>query len=147
MYEFLARSIDGKLVFKNQEQFHKAVLEKSGEEMIVILKDPIRGSEKTKMYAYFHHVVIPIMAKSLTNEGWEGVDDVKAEYVFKTLFAKSIMYNKKTDQEEVFLVEKKSMDISRLHKFLTDCITYLEIEKGIIVPDSSEWKKNKKYSK
>jgi len=67
------------------------------------------------------------------------MDKVKADYFMKAECGKGIMYNPITEAEEVYLLDKARMNKDRLRKFIMDCITFLEIEKGAKVPDSSEY--------
>lgn len=98
-----------------------------------------RIPEKERMYSYYHRVVLSVAMRAFTDDGWESVDKVKADYLLKAECGKEIMYNAKTQQEEIYLLDKSRMNKDRLRKFITDCIIFLEVEKGCSVPDSSSY--------
>jgi hypothetical protein len=111
-----------------------------GNPLIAMFSPAKNQSEKEQMYAYYHKVVLGVAMQAFTDDGWEGVDKVKADHLLKSMFAKDIMYNHKTGKEEVYLEDKSAMNKGRLIKFITDCIIWLEIERGVAVPDADEYK-------
>jgi hypothetical protein len=110
-----------------------------GEELTVEFKLSAKISKKAKMYNFYHRVILGVAMECFTNDGWESVDKVKADYLLKAECGKGIMYNSKTDEEEIYLLDKARMNNNRLHKYLTDCITFLEVEKKYKVPDSASF--------
>jgi hypothetical protein len=122
---------------KDFMDYHK---EMAGQELQMEIKPIGRTSEKLQMYDYYHKVILGVAMKAYEDLGWESMDKVKADYFLKAECAKDIMYNAKEDREEIFLLDKSAMTKARLHKFLTDCINYLELELGYRVPDADEWK-------
>jgi hypothetical protein len=96
-------------------------------------------SEKQQMYDFYHKVILGVAIQAYTNDGWEAVDKVFADHLLKAECAREIKFNSKTNKEEIYLLDKSRMNRDRLHKFITDCITLLEVEKGYRVPDSSEY--------
>lgn len=126
----------------NTQQYLMALEELAGKDVTLTLESPNKLSKKQRMYNYFHAIVLPVAVKCFTKDGWEGMDEAAAEHGLKALFAKNIKHNSITDQDEVFLIEKKAMTIERLYKFLEDCIHFLE-SKGFEVPDASEFKRGK----
>jgi hypothetical protein len=114
--------------------------ENADKRLVMELYEKASKSDKDLMYAYYYKVILKCAIDAFTNDGWEGVDKVKADHLLKTLFAKGLMRNKKTGEEEMYLEEKSKMPKARLLKFMTDCIIFLEVEKGISVPDADEYK-------
>jgi len=110
-----------------------------GNEITVEMKVSSRIPEKVRMYNFYHRVILGVAMKCFTNDGWESVDKVKADYLLKAECGKGIMYNHKTNEEEIYLLDKSRMNKDRLHKYITDCITFLEVEKKYKVPDSSSF--------
>ena len=97
-------------------------------------------SEKQQLYDFYHKVVLGVAMECFTNDGWEAVDKVFADYLLKAQCGKGIKYNSKTQEQEVYILDKSRMNKEQLRKFVFDCITFLEVEKGYIVPDSAEYK-------
>lgn len=129
-----------KIVFSNIDDVEKFCLENPNERLTVHIKPIIRQSDKERLYAYYHHVVLKYTVQALTHEGWELVDDVVADYYLKSECAREIIFNPKTNEERTYLVDKSRMTKDRLRKFVNDCILLLEFRHSQLVPDSSEWK-------
>ena len=110
-----------------------------GKELTVEMKLSTKIPEKARMYNFYHRVILGIAMQCFSNDGWEAVDKVKADYILKAECGKGIMYNHKTGEEDIYLLDKAKMNKDRLHKYITDCITFLEVEKGYIVPDSASF--------
>ena len=91
------------------------------------------------MYAYYHKVILPVAMEVYSNDGWESVDKIKADYLLKAECAKEPLYNPKTDEESIYMLDKSSMNKDRLRKYIIDCVTFLEQEKGMRVPDSESY--------
>jgi len=110
-----------------------------GKEVTIEMNLSTKIPEKARMYNFYHRVILGVAMKCFTNDGWESVDKVKADYLLKAECGKGMMYNAKTGEEEIYLLDKSRMNKDRLHKYITDCITFLEVEKGYKVPDSSSF--------
>jgi len=123
----------------SQKDFNTFLRGNIGKSITVELKLTEKLSEKERMYGFYHRVILGVAMQVFTNEGWDGMDKVKADYFMKAECGKGIMYNPITEAEEVYLLDKARMNKDRLRKFIMDCITFLEIEKGAKVPDSSEY--------
>lgn len=123
----------------SQEDFQRFLRFNTGKSVTGTFCLTEKLSEKERLYAYYHKVILNIAIELFSGDGWEAVDKVKADYLLKAECAKSIMYNRKTDTEEIYLIDKASMNKDRLRKYIIDCITYLEVERGCIVPDSSSY--------
>jgi len=95
--------------------------------------------EKEQMYAYYHRVVLAVAMRMYTDDGWESVDKVKADYFLKAECGKELIYNSKTDTESIYLLDKKSMNKDRLRKYIIDCVNFLEKERGYQVPESAQY--------
>lgn len=98
-----------------------------------------KQSEKERLYRYYHKVVLSIAVQYYKSCGYSEADKVFCDYQLKAHCAKGIMYNSKTQQEEVFLLDKSRMNKKRLGEFVTDCITFLEVDCGYKVPDSQSY--------
>lgn len=120
--------------------FLRYLQEMSETQLTMEIKPTSKRSEKELMYAYYHKVVLGAAMEAFSNDGWESMDKVKADYMLKAELAKDVMYNAKEDKEEYFLEDKSKMSKKRLGKFINDCILFLEIEKGVNVPESDEYK-------
>lgn len=123
----------------SQKDFQTFLRGNIGKSITVELKLTEKLSEKERMYGYYHKVLLGIAMEVYTNEGWESMDKVKADYFLKSECGKGIMYNPVTQTEEVYLLDKSRMPKDRLRKFITDVVIFLEVEKGCKVPDSSEY--------
>lgn len=121
--------------------FNRFLLEHRGKDMVMTLSPTAKTSEKERMYAFYHKVVLGIAVEVFTDMGWESVDKVKADYMLKAECAKGIMFNKKTGEEDIYLEDKQSMTKERLHKYISDCIHFLETEAGVRVPDGSGFRR------
>lgn len=122
-----------------QDDFQRFMRMNDGVELRVTIAPSVITAEKERMYAYYHRVILNVAIQVFTNDGWEAVDKVKADYLLKAECAKEPMYNKNTGEEEIYLLDKAAMNKDRLKKFITDCITFLEVEKGARVPDSASY--------
>jgi len=111
-----------------------------GNSITVTMEVTANISEKRKLYSYYHKVILNVAMQVFTNDGYEAMDKVKADYLLKAECAKDYMYNAKTDREEPYLLDKSRMNKQRLIEYVTACITFLEVEKGARVPDSSSYK-------
>lgn len=124
----------------SQVDFQTFVRSNVDTKLRVELSPAVSHSEKEQLYAYYHKVVLNIAMQVYSEDGWEGMDKVKADYFLKAECAKDIVFNKKTGREEVYLLDKASMNKDRLRKYVYDCIVFLEVEKGARVPDSAAYK-------
>lgn len=123
-----------------QEDFYKFLSENISNEMRCSITQANILSEKQQMFDYYHKVVLSVAIQVFSGEGWEGMDKVKADHFLKQECAKGLIYNYKLDREEIYFEEKSKMPKKRLHKYISDCINFLEVEKGAIVPDSESYK-------
>lgn len=123
-----------------QEDFYKFLSENIEQELRISIIKSNEISKKQQMFDYYHKVVLAVAIQVFSNEGWEGMDKVKADHFLKEHCAKGLIYNYKLDREEIYFEEKSKMSNKRLHKFITDCIIFLEVEKGAKVPDSESYK-------
>jgi len=124
----------------DQQDFQDFLRHNIGKSITATFKLSQSIPEKQRMYDFYHRVVLGVAMQVYTDLGWESMDKVKADYLLKAECGKGIMYNPVTEEEEVYLLDKSRMNKDRLRKYLTDCITYLEVEMGAIVPDSSSYK-------
>lgn len=122
-----------------QEDFQTFVRGNVGNQLTVTLELSAKKSEKEKIYAFYHKVILNVAMQYYRSIGWESMDKVKADYFLKAECGKDVMYNSETDEEEVYLLDKSRMNKKRLSQFVTDCITFLEVECGCPVPDSASY--------
>ena len=108
-------------------------------EVTVEMKLSVSVPEKQKLYSFYHRVILGIAMEYYRACGYHEADKVFCDYQLKAQCGKDIMYNHKTGEEEVFLLDKSRMNKKRLHQFVTDCISFLEIDCGYIVPDSASF--------
>jgi hypothetical protein len=123
-----------------QDDFYKFLSENINSELRVSMIKSNKISEKQQMFDYYHKVVLGVAIQVFSADGWEGMDKVKADHFLKQECAKGLVYNYKLDREEIYFEEKSKMNNKRLHKYITDCIIFLEVEKGARVPDSDSYK-------
>lgn len=131
---------NGKPIFDNRYDSERFFLEKEGISLICEIREESKLSEKQKMFNYLFGPLAKCAARGWTFAGWEGVDPVKAIYMLQAEFAKEQSYNKITKEIKVTPESLAGMSKSRLLKFITDCIYFLEIELKQTVPDSAEYK-------
>lgn len=124
----------------SQQDVYDFLLQNQGNELKVDFSARISKSDKQEMYDYYHKVILAVAIQVYTNEGWESMDKVKADCFLKNECAKGLVYNYKFDRTEIYIEEKSKMTKQRLHKFISDCIIFLETEKGARVPDAESYK-------
>ncbi|MFN5416464.1 MAG: hypothetical protein ACK5B9_05360 [Flavobacteriia bacterium] len=126
-----------------QKDFYDFLLENNEKTLKVEFSAKISKSDKQEMYDFYHKVVLSVAIQVFTNEGWDAMDKVKADHFLKMECAKGLVFNHKLDRTEIFIEEKSKMNKQRLHKFISDCIVFLEVEKGARVPDADSYKIDK----
>jgi hypothetical protein len=136
---FTALSKDGALSFTTKEQLSAFCREHDQEELLVYLKPAAKGSEKMKLYAFYHVNVLQCAVMGYTYAGYPGIDAVKADYLLRAEFAKDFI--QKPDGTYIpVMLDKRGMTKARLLKYVTDCIFFIETELQQRVPESEEWK-------
>lgn len=139
---FSATGTGGKIKWSNPEDLEKYLIEHDGEKLFVHIEPEAQLSEKTAMYAFLHRVVYPCAVIGYTACGYSGIDNVKAEYLLKAEFSKDFI-KKPNGEYQVIILDKTKMTKARLHKFMSDCIYFIESELQMTVPDSETYKLNK----
>ena len=137
---FRAVCAKGKFLFFNNFDIERYCVENDGVEVDLSIKHSAKTPEKKRMYNFLHGPLMDSAVRGYTRQGWEGFDKVKARYKLQAEFCKEEMYNSKTGQIEVYLIDLSSMSKARLLKFVQDCMFYIEQELETEVPDSEEWK-------
>lgn len=127
----------------SNNDFCDYIFENKGKRLKFELSAQNNRSDKYSMFDYYHKVILDIAIKVFTDEGWESMDKVKADHFLKNECAKGLVYNPKIGGEVIYLEEKAKMNKERLHKYISDCIIFLEIEKGARVPDAESYKIDK----
>lgn len=138
---FVAKVSRGDVYYRHEEDYHKYLEQHDGVDMQVSFTPFSKSSEKERMYAYYHKVIIGCTIMALTNDGWAGIDEVAADLYLKMNVAKKVFYNAK-NKKVMESYESKSEDMSkeRLHKFISDCIMLLWDRHQMTCPDSEEYK-------
>lgn len=108
-----------------------------------IAKPDDKLSAKQRMYDFYHKAILDAAMLAFTAMGWESMDKYKADILLKDECAKDVMVNESTGEEIIFTVDKSTMTKERLHKFLVDCIFFLESQHGIVVLSADEWRESK----
>lgn len=129
---------DGKIPIP--EDLFKYLKEKDGVAQTITLKDTVKLSEKMQMYAYLFGPVMTCAVNAFTAAGYNGVDKVKARYMLEAELCKEEVYSEKKGKVIVYTESVGSMSKKRLHKFINDCLFFLELEFRQKVPDAEEWK-------
>ena len=133
----------GKIVWEHDDQVHTYLDKYIGRRLVFDISPADSKSKKKRMYDYYHKAILDAAMLAFTAMGWQSMDKYKADILLKNECAKDVFINEDTGEEVVFTLDKKTMSKERLHKFLSDCIIFLEIECGIIVISGEEWKLNK----
>jgi len=139
---FTAMCSKGKLVFYNTYDLERFCLENDGTEMIITIKESSKLSQKLKMYAFYHVAILDCAVRAYTNAGYPGIDKVKADYLLRAEFAKDFI-EKPNGEFVPIMIDKRNMSKGRLHKFLSDCLFFLESEFSQEVPNAEEFKLKK----
>jgi hypothetical protein len=130
----------GRFLFFNNFDVEKYCIENDGIEVDLSIKHSAKTPEKMRMYNFLHGPLMDSAMRGYTRQGWTAVDKVKARYMLQAELAKEEMYNSKTGEIQVYLIDLSSMSKARLLKFIQDCMFYIEQELETEVPDSEEWK-------
>ncbi len=134
---FTATPTNGRLIFDNRVDLESYCLENEGEDMIVDMKPVSKTSAKMRMYAFLFGPIMACASRGYTFAGYEGMDNVKARYKLQAEFAKEEMMG--PNGIETYLIDLSGMTKKRLHKFITDCLHFLETELHQKVPNSQEY--------
>lgn len=131
----------GTLFWDNNEDLKKYCIEHAGERLFIHIEPMAQVSEKMKQYAFYHKVILPCAVLGYTFAGYEGIDNVKADYLLRAEFAKD--YIRKGQDYIPIVMDKRNMTKARLHKYMSDCIFFIEQELQQLVPDSGDYKISK----
>jgi hypothetical protein len=139
---FHATSKNGKLLFHNIYDSERFLRQYEDLPMIVTMKPFAKTGAKMRMYAFYHGPLLDCAMIGFNNQGYEGIDKVKADYLLRAEFAKD--YIKKPNGEYVVhVIDKSNMTKDRFVKYLTDCIMFIEQELQMEIPDSEAYKMKK----
>lgn len=139
---FSATAYNERLVFDNTEDLRKYLVEHAGEKLFVHIEPEAQIAPKMKQYAFYHKVILHCAVLGYTNAGYEGIDNVNADYLLRASFCKDFIKNPNGEYIPIML-DKRNMTKTRLHKFMEDCIFFIENDLQVIVPDSDTYKLNK----
>ena len=121
------------------DDFYNYLAEMSETEIAMELKPAVKLSEKQQMYAYYYGPLLSVAINAFSDLGWESMDKEKADHLLKEQCATGIMI--KNGKESTYLEDKSGMTKKRLHKYITDCILFLEQDLGIQnIPDAETFK-------
>jgi hypothetical protein len=134
------------LSFDNPSDLEKYIIEHAGEKLFVHIEPMAQVSEKIKMFAYYHRVILHCAVIGYTAAGWEGIDSVKADFLLRAELAKDHAKDPKGEWIPTIL-DKRSMTKARLHKFLEDCIFFIENTLQQNIPNSEDYKLFKETGK
>ena len=123
----------------HQSDFVKYLQEKGDKQLIVTLDEVANYPEKERMYAYYHGPLLDCAVQGYAAAGWEGVDKVVADYKLLAEVGKDFVKNPQGEYE-AYLLPKSGMTKDRFHKYLHDCILFLETELNQKAPDSESYK-------
>jgi hypothetical protein len=111
---------------------------KRGEELTITVEETTSIENKRRMYNYLNGVLMPFVMKVKRDQG-EVLDKVECMIAMKMMFAKDIIAD--NDGSDVFvLLSQRDMTKSRLVDFINDIVSHVEMEYGVAVPDSDEYK-------
>jgi hypothetical protein len=119
----------------DSDAFYSYLLKQVDKELSITIELKEKKSEKDRMYAYYHKVVLGVARIMFTDDGWENVDKYKADELLKCACAKDFVTNGITGEKLVYLEPKSGMNKERMVKYITDCIHFLE-SNGYEVPES-----------
>lgn len=142
---FSAVSRGNALVWHNPDDLERYLIEHRDEELFIHIELAAKLSQKMQMYKFYHRVILQCAVIGYTAVGYEGVDNVKADYLLRSEFAKDFIKGPKG--WEPIILDKRNMTKARLHKYLEDCIFFIENELQQGVPDSEAYKINKATGK
>ena len=129
----------GGIYWHNLEDMVKYCHEHLGEDLFIHIEPMAQVSEKLKMFAFYHKVVLHCAVIGYTGAGYEGIDNVHADYKLRAEFAKDFIKDPKGNWEPIVL-QKSGMTKARFHKFLEDCIFFIEQTLQQRIPDSQEYR-------
>jgi len=137
---FGAQAQNGVLVFNDYFLTNEFLHSINGKKLTVTIEEEAGRTDKEKLYAYYHKVVLRQHAlPAMRNAGYICKDEVEISYHLEAMFAK--VYVKKPDGTYNIATENKSkMTKDRLLTFVVDVIHFLETELGEMVSDSEEYK-------
>jgi len=124
---------------KFSEEYQKIIKEYDGLDVVVTIEEAEAIGAKQQMYNYLCGVLYPSAVKAFRYFGFEYVDAAYVDHKFKCMFAVGTVTNSK-GVEENYPKDKSKMKKDELHRFITDCILFLEKEMDWKVPDSSQYK-------
>jgi len=125
----------------NNEDFFKYLSHMVDKEVVMELKPAVKKGTKQALYDYYHGPFMAIAIQAYTQAGYEGMDEVKCDYLLKAEVAKGAMTT--PEGEQVYLLDKSKMTKERLIKFVNDCIDHLVINLDVPqenIPDSEMYK-------
>lgn len=136
---FTAKALNGYIVFDNMEELSMYALEHEQEELMVHIIPAAKVSPKLKMYKYYHKVILNCAMIGYTHAGYPNLDLVSTDYLLRAELAKSFV-EKPGGEYQPIMLDKRNMTKARLHKYLEDCIFFIETQLQVIVPDSEAYK-------
>ncbi len=135
---FECTPIQGSLVPENEKDYKAYLIHRDGIKQTVRFKDAVLDSEKQKMYAYFHGVIVDMLIECYTDNGYPGVTEGKVKYEMKKMFASNDILDI-NGKEVLELIDLSKMSKGRLLKFVKDVLHFMEEIFGVQPPDSEKY--------
>ncbi len=136
------RGMAKELIMKTE--FRSYMFENLNTELIVTIQPKVKSQEKLRMYAYYRGPLLDVAMMGLVNAGYEGMDKAKAHYFLSSYCAKEMMIRK--GEEFPYILSVGDMSKKRLHKYIVDCIHFMEANLDIrSIPDAEEYKNAEKF--
>ena len=130
---------NGKMVYPSPD-YVSYCLENDGIEMVSTFKPAAKMGEKERMLKYLFGPLLETAVYGYYQQGWNGIDKVKAAYMLRAEFAKDFIHNGKTGRRAVVIESIEGMDKARLLRFVQDVIFFCETDLQVRAPDSQEYK-------
>ena len=111
---------------------------KRGEKLTITVEETVSVNNKRRMYNYLNGVLIPFVMKVKREQG-EVLDKVECMVAMKMMFAKDTIPDNHGN-DVLVLLSQSDMTKSRLIDFINDIVSHVEMEYGVPVPDSEEYK-------
>jgi len=120
-----------------QEDFRKYILDNVGNELIFTIDRSADKNEKIRMYSYFNGVVVPAYVKVKQDIG-ELISKADAILELKIMFLRDVYVDSK-GEEHVYVKSQSDLTKPEYVLFLQQVLMYLEVEYGMLPPDSERY--------
>jgi hypothetical protein len=121
-----------------QEDFRKYLFANIDHELTFTIEQSVDKNDKLAMYAYFNGVIVPAYVSCMYEIG-ELTNKADATMELKVLFLKDIFIDSK-GIEHYYVPSQSDLTKVELLQFIQKVLIHLEIEFGMIPPDSTRFK-------